>query len=451
MAMTVVRRSRGPFPMLRKRMRNSFLFVPFAGLLLGWLLATAVVQTDTLIHDLDARWTAVDLADLWFLRTAADLGASAKSAVASMSSAMLTFIGVVFSITLVALQMAAGQFTPRVLRLYVESRVTKLTLAVFLCTFLYTLRLQKEYTAAAGDADGADGAVVPYVGASLAMGFLVLSLALFVVYVHSTIRLMRVTYVMDHVGEESLALIRESAEPALPGQEGGHEADPPPDPGGSVVPHVWRPGVLQAVDVERLVALAEREGLVLHLIPRIGDYLVPYTPLFRVTGGPTPPDAVLQAALDIGVERTTEQDLAFGIRQLADIASRALSPAVNDPTTAVQSLDRIQVLLTALARQPLGRARHRDRGGAVRLVETLPSWPELLDLALTEIRDYGVGSVQVTRRIAACLDDLEQLAPPERREPVRRHRDLLEEAVWTAAPSPLRAAFALQPDRQGIG
>ncbi|MEU6868086.1 DUF2254 domain-containing protein [Streptomyces sp. NPDC046876] len=447
MAMTVVRRSRGPFPTLRKRMRNSFLFVPFTGLLLGWLLATAVVQTDTFIHDLDARWTAVDLADLWFLRTAADLGASAETAVASMSSAMLTFIGVVFSITLVALQMAAGQFSPRVLRLYVESRVTKLTLAVFLCTFLYTLRLQKEYTAAAD----ADDAVVPYVGASLAMGFVVLSLVLFVVYVHSTIRLMRVTYVMDHVGEESLALIRESAEPTLPGQDGEPEADPPPDPGGSLVLHVWRPGVLQAVDVERLVALAERDGLVLHLIPRIGDFLVPYTPLFRVTGGPTPPDDALQAALDIGVERTTEQDLAFGIRQLADIAARALSPAVNDPTTAVQSLDRIQVLLTALARQPLGRAHHRGRGGAVRLVETLPSWPELLDLALTEIRDYGVGSVQVTRRIAACLDDLEQLAPPERREPVRRHRDLLEEAVWTAAPSPLRAAFALQPDRQGIG
>ncbi|MCX5193255.1 DUF2254 domain-containing protein [Streptomyces sp. NBC_00249] len=444
MAMTVVRRDRGLFPRLRKRMRNSFLFVPLTGLVVGWLLATVVVQADTFIHDLDARWESVELADLWFLRTAKDFGASAKSAVAAISSAMLTFIGVVFSITLVALQMAAGQFSPRVLRIYVESRVTKLTLAVFLCTFLYTLRVQKEYTGAADQQD----AVVPYLGASLAMGFVVLSLVLFVVYVHSTIRLMRVTYVMDRVGEESLQLIRDSAAP-----EGlrGPDPDPQPDPGGTLVPHTWRPGVLQTVDVRRLVGLARREDLVLHLIPRIGDYLVPYTPLFRVSGAPTPSDAELQAALDLGVERTTEQDLAFGIRQLADISSRALSPAVNDPTTAVQALDRIQVLLTAFADQPLGRAHHRDADGVVRLVETLPSWPELLDLGLTEIRDYGIGSVQVTRRLAACLDDLERLAPADRREPVRRHRDLLEEAVRATAPTPQRAAFALQPDRQGIG
>ncbi|MFF2191779.1 DUF2254 domain-containing protein [Streptomyces sp. NPDC058157] len=451
MPMTVVRRRRGVLPRLRKRMRNSFLFVPFAGLLIGWVLATVVVRADAFIHDLDARWTDVDLSGLWFLRTAADFGSAAKTAVAAVSSAMLTFIGVVFSITLVALQMAAGQFSPRVLRIYVESRVTKLTLGTFLCTFLYTLRVQKEYGSSADDGDS----VVPYLGASLAMGFLLLSLVLFVVYVHSTIRLMRVTYVMDRVCQESLRLIRDSAGPARGAAGGagetGDAGDAVPDPGGPAVGHVWRPGVLQAVDVPRLVALAGRDGLVLHLVPRIGDYLVPHTPLFRVAGGPAPADADLQAALELGVERTTEQDLAFGIRQLADIASRALSPAVNDPTTAVQALDRIQVLLTAFARQPLGRAYHRDADGAVRLVETLPSWPELLDLALTEVRDYGIGSAQITRRIAACLDDLERLAPPDRREPVRRHRDLLEEAVHTTAASPRRAAFALRPDRQGIG
>ncbi|KJY39042.1 DUF2254 domain-containing protein [Streptomyces katrae] len=445
MPMTVVRRRRGVFPRLRKRMRNSFLFVPFAGLLIGWVLAAVVVRADSLIHDLDARWTGVDLSGLWFLRTAADFGSAARTAVAAVSSAMLTFIGVVFSITLVALQMAAGRFSPRVLRIYVESRVTKLTLGTFLCTFLYTLRVQKEY----GSAGEGSDVVVPYLGSSLTMGFLLLSLALFVVYVHSTIRLMRVTYVMDRVCQESLRLIRDSAGPAR--AAAGDAGERGADPGGTTVGHVWRPGVLQAVDVPRLVALAARDGLVVHLVPRIGDYLVPHAPLFRVTGGPAPSDADLQAALELGVERTTEQDLAFGIRQLADIASRALSPAVNDPTTAVQALDRIQVLLTALARQPLGRAYHRDADGAVRLVETLPSWPELLDLGLTEVRDYGIGSVQVTRRIAACLDDLERLAPPDRREPVRRHRDLLEEAVHTTAATPQRAAFALQPDRQGIG
>ncbi|MFH7597835.1 DUF2254 domain-containing protein [Streptomyces racemochromogenes] len=444
MPMTVVRRRRGVFPRLRTRMRNSFLFVPFAGLLTGWTLASLAVRADSFVHDLDGR-SDVDLSGLWFLRTAADFGSAARTAAAAVGSAMLTFTGVVFSISLVAVQMAAGRFSPRVLSFYVESRVTKLTLGTFLCTFLYTLRVQQEYGPSTGGAD----AVVPSLGASLAMGLLLLSLALFVVYVHSTIRLMRVTYVMDRVCRESLRLIRDSAGPARAGD--GEAGERGAEAGGTPVAHVWRPGVLQAVDVPRLVALAGRDGLVLHLVPRIGDYLVPHAPLFRVTGGPAPSDGDLQAGLELGVERTTEQDLAFGIRQLADIASRALSPAVNDPTTAVQALDRIQVLLTAFAHQPLGRAYHRDADGAVRLVETLPCWPELLDLALTEVRDYGLGSVQVTRRIAACLDDLERLAPPNRREPVRRHRDLLEEAVHTTAASPQRAAFALQPDRQGIG
>ncbi|MFE9256606.1 DUF2254 domain-containing protein [Streptomyces sp. NPDC006879] len=447
---SVDRRARGPFPRLRKQLRNSFLFIPFTGLACGWFLATAVVQLDTFIHELDTRWENVNLQGVWFLRTAQDLGASAKTAVGTMSAAMLTFIGVVFSITLVALQMAAGQFSPRVLRIYVESGVTKLTLAVFLCTFLYTLRIQKEYTASERPAD----AVIPYTGASLAMGFVVLSLVLFVVYVHATIRLMRVTYVMDRVCEESLGLIRRVVVPTeSPGGHGDAEAVAADSEGrpSFVVAHGWRPGVLQAVDAGRLVRLARRQSVVLHLVPKVGDFLCPGAPLYRVIGANAPRPSAVQSALDIGVERTTEQDLAFGLRQLADIAARALSPGVNDPTTAVQALDRIQVLLTALAAQPLGRIHHRDAEGVIRLVESLPTWPELLDLALTEARHYGVESAQVTRRIAACLDDLERLVPQDRRPPLRLHRELLEEEVRARSSSTQQGDFALRPDRQGIG
>src|SRR5690606_17399483 len=137
----------------------------------------------------------------------------------------------------------------------------------------------------------------------------------------------------------------------------------------------------------------------------------------------------LRRALGVGVERTFHLDVAFGLRQLSDIALRALSAAINDPTTAVQALDRIVQLLTALSRRPLDTVVHRDRTGEVRLVQPVPGWEELVDLGLTEVRVCGSGVPQVTRRLMAGLEDLLLLAPQERREPLLRHRDLLRQAV----------------------
>ncbi|MGW0737656.1 DUF2254 domain-containing protein [Streptomyces sp. NPDC002851] len=431
---------------MRKRLRDSLLIVPLIGLLSGWLLASGAIQIDEFIYALDERWKDVDLRDLWFLRTARDLGAAAKTALGTMSAAMLTFIGVVFSISLVALQMAAGQFTPRVVRIYIESWVTKTTLAVFLCTFLYTLRAQKEYASAG---DGKD-AVVPYFGASLAMGLMVASLVLFVFYVNSTVRLMRVTHVMEWVTKESLHVITDTAARGHDSSEGApaHACDISQ---ATVLRHTADAGVLQAVHVDKLLRSAQRDDLVLHLVPKIGDYVCPGEPLFLACSGGAPPPRLPRSAVDFGVERTTEQDLGLGLRQLADIALRALSPAVNDPTTAVQALDRIQVLLTALARHPLGTLRHRDSNGTVRLVEPAPDWPEVLALALTEIRDYGADSTQVTRRLTALLDSLEQLAPAERRPAVAAQRALLAEAVTATQLPYSRQEFAMHTDRQGIG
>ncbi|EFL36061.1 conserved hypothetical protein [Streptomyces viridochromogenes DSM 40736] len=152
----------------------------------------------------------------------------------------------------------------------------------------------------------------------------------------------------------------------------------------------------------------------------------------------------------MGVERTYHQDLGFGLRQLSDIALRALSPAINDPTTAVQAMDRIVQFLASLSRRPLDAVPHRDRRGAVRLVQPVPGWTELVDLGFTEVRRCATGSPQVSRRMLAGLDDLLLLAPPERREPLLRHRELLRQAVAETAATPSDRAFALRPDRQGI-
>jgi uncharacterized membrane protein len=160
---------------------------------------------------------------------------------------------------------------------------------------------------------------------------------------------------------------------------------------------------------------------------------------------------VLRYAISVGVERTYHQDLGFGLRQLSDIALRALSSAINDPTTAVQALDRVVQFLAALSRRPLDAALHRDRAGAVRLVQPVPGWTELVDLGFTEVRMCAPLTPQVCRRMLAGLDDLLLLAPPERREPLLRHRELLRQAIDVTAPTPADREFALRPDRQGIG
>jgi uncharacterized membrane protein len=145
------------------------------------------------------------------------------------------------------------------------------------------------------------------------------------------------------------------------------------------------------------------------------------------------------------------QDVSFGLRQLVDIAIRALSPAVNDPTTAVQSLDRIHVLLTSMSDLPLGERRHPDRSGTVRLIEPLPDWADLVTLGFTEIMLCGVGAPQVTRRMAAALDDLLAAVPEPRRASVQRCHRHLTEAVAAAVADVEMRVFALTPDRQGIG
>ncbi|CAM5424469.1 MULTISPECIES: DUF2254 domain-containing protein [Streptomyces] len=432
----VRRRPRALSP-LREHLRDTFWFAPTAAMVAVFVVWLAAQALDTAIVDAlrdDGDYETLDE----LLRFAQD----AKAVVSAVGSAMMTFIGVVFSISLVAVQMASGQFTPRVVRLFVRSRITKATFAVFLATFVLTLLVLTAFDTVD---DPRDVTTLPLVQSILTLGMVALSLLLFVLYVNSTLRLMRISHVIARIATESFRAISSMPPPAS-----GAEI---PELGSATawVPHEGRAGVLRDVHIARLVRVARRHGVVLRLIPRIGDFVVPGTPLLAVHGGAAPPPGALRYTTSVGVERTYHQDLGFGLRQLCDIALRALSPAINDPTTAVQALDRTVQFLAALTRQPLDVALHRDRGGNVRLVQPVPGWTELVDLGFTEVRGCALGSPQVSRRMLAGLDDLVLLAPPDRREPLLRHRELLQQAVDGSAPNATDRAFALHPDRQGIG
>jgi uncharacterized membrane protein len=433
---TAGRRPRALSP-LREHLRDTFWFAPTAAMVSVFVVWAGAQALDTAIVEALQDDRDYDTLDE-LLRFADD----AKAVVSVVGSAMMTFIGVVFSISLVAVQMASGQFTPRVVRLFVRSRITKATFAVFLATFVLTLLVLTSFDSVD---DPRAVTTVPLVQSVLTLCMVALSLLLFVLYVNTTLRLMRISHVIARIATESFRVAA-----SMPVPTGGPDAARL----GSAtawVPHEGRAGVLRDVHIARLVRVARKHGVVLRLIPRIGDFVVPGTPVLAVHGGPAPARRTLRYTISVGVERTYHQDLGFGLRQLSDIALRALSPAINDPTTAVQSLDRIVQFLAALSRRPLDAALHRDRGGAVRLVQPVPGWTELVDLGFTEVRGCAIGSPQVSRRMLAGLDDLLLLVPPERREPLLRHRELLRQAVDRSGPAPADRAFALRPDRQGIG
>lgn len=430
-----VRRPRLLSP-LREHLRDTMWFAPTAGLVGAMVLWAVAAEADEQIVAMlqhDGNYDAV--------RDLMGIAEDAKEVIKTIGSAMMTFIGVVFSISLVAVQMASGQFSPRVVRLYIRSRITKVTLTVFLATFLFSLMTLTSFDS---ESDPRLLMSVPLIESLLAMAMVFLSLLLFVAYVNGTLRMMRISFVIDRIARESFRVaVKHPTEGAMDDERLG--------PATARITHHGRAGVLRDVHIARVVRAARRHGVVLRLLPRIGDFVVPGTPVFTVHGGAAPPPRALRYTVSVGVERSFHQDLGFGLRQLSDIALRALSPAVNDPTTAVQALDRIVQFLASVVGYPLGALRHRDRRGGVRLVQPVPDWTALVDLGFAEIRGLAVGNPQVTRRMMAGLDDLLRLAPEERREPLLRHRELLAQAVERTVPEAADRAFALLPDRQGIG
>ncbi|CAM5463095.1 hypothetical protein STENM327S_05243 [Streptomyces tendae] len=365
----------------------------------------------------------------------------AKTVVSAVGSAMMTFIGVVFSISLVAVQMASGQFTPRVVRLFVRSRITKATFAVFLATFVLTLLVLTSYDS---HADPRTATSVPLVQSVLTLAMVALSLLLFVMYVNATLRLMRVSHVIARIAAESF---RVAALMPVPADGGGA---PGLGPVTAWVAHDGQGGVLRDVHVARLVRVALVRWCCGWCLGSVTSWCrAPRS--WQCTAGRLRRAGRCGTPCPWGWSAPSTRTWRSGCASCPTSGRRALSPAVNDPTTAVQALDRVVQILATLSRRPLDAVLHRDRRGVVRLVQPVPGWAELVDLGFAEVRACAVGSPQVTRRLVAGLDDLLLLVPPERRAPLLRHRELLRQAVERTAPTPADRAFARRPDRQGIG
>jgi uncharacterized membrane protein len=214
-----------------------------------------------------------------------------------------------------------------------------------------------------------------------------------------------------------------------------------------------RSGVITRIDHDALVEIARANDCVLNLLPSLGEFVPAGAPLIESSRelSPADNDAALQA-VQIDLERTLDQDLAYGLRMLVDIAERSLSDSpFLDPTTAVQAIDRLYDCLRQLAPRPFPDGTYSDAQGTRRLVTKVMSWEEYVHLAFDEIRIAGSASPQIVRRLRAALEDLLRIAPPERKPCVQVQLDLLESGVREAFSNPIDREHSSQSDRSGIG
>lgn len=426
------------FEALRERLRLSLWFLPTVFAVGAALLALLLTWVDHQLAD--------DPSPLFFMFSGTADGA--RSVLSTIAQSMLTFTGLVFTITMLVLQLASGQLSPRVMRTFLRDRGNQVVLGLFVATFVYTLLILRDVRNAV---DG-DGGFVPAVSIWVAFTLLLASVAAFVYYIDHMAHAIRASTVITSIWRETVAAIDhlfperlgEDAEPGAIAVERDRDEPDGPD----LVLTSRRAGVVVGVDVDRLLGAASHGDRRLELVPAIGDFVAENAPLIRLWGTWDPPAAVeaLHASIGMADERTLDQDAAFGFRQLVDIAVRALSPGINDPTTAVQALDRIYDLLRRLAVSRFPSGFRADDNGVVRVVVQRPGWDAYVHLGFDEIRLAGESQLQVHRRLRAILADLGSITPGERQAVLRDERARIDAAAERSFAGVRDRADATEPD-----
>jgi uncharacterized membrane protein len=367
--------------------------------------------------------------------------AGARSLLETAITLNLSFLVFTFGSMLVAIQVAGGQYTPRVIATtLLQDSVIQLTVGCFAFTLGFSLRVLTRMDEAVHQLD-------TFIAAVLGL----FSLVVFLFLIDYAARLLRPVSIVARVGKSGVEVIKDvypdrttRPRPVTPT---GRLSQPD-----RIVVHAGTPGVLLAVDMEGLVRQARRANGTIDFVPHVGDFLAVDDPLFRLHGGASAlDDAQLRGAVALGTERTMEQDPTFAFRILVDIAIKALSAAINDPTTAVMAIDQLHRLLRLVGLRDLRGDEVRDEAGELRLVFRTPNWEDYVHLSCTEIRLCGAGSIQIVRRMRSMLESLMQALPLHRHAELRLQLDLLDRTVDRSYALPEDRILARIPDSQGLG
>ena len=401
--------------------------VPLVGAATGLVLSYASVRLEGSVG-LPARWHYSP--------------STAGTVLSAVVAAMVGLVGFVVTISVLVVQMATGTFSPRYMRLWYRDGVLKTVLAWLIGTLTFSYSLLRRI--------GTES--VPDLGVTLAGLFVSIGVVLFFVFLDRFIHRLRpvaVASLVARAGSRSTQDLATQTPPEIETALGAAERQ-------VATIRSTGAGSLQAVHREGLVRWAAGHDCVLVLPHAVGDFVSRDTPLVQVHGRVQLDERdvrALRGMVALGIERTIEQDVAFAIRVIVDVAIRALSPAVNDPTTAVQMLDYLGETLQVLGRAEGldGRLTLGDQEGRPRLVLPAPRWEDLLALGVTEIREYGAPAVQVLRRLRALLEELRESVRPEYVAAVERELERLDATVAASFGETVDVDLAGGSDRQGIG
>ena len=385
------------------RFRNSLWFVP-ALLTMGAVLLALV----TLSIDQTTRFDD-GFAASWVFSGGAE---GARGVLAAIAGTMMTVTALVFSITVVALQVAASQLTPRVLRSVMADRGNQFAIGVFIATFTYALVVLRAVHSPTADQEG----FVPSLSVTVAIALALASVMLLIYFMHHSANSLRSSVVIARIARGTRGLIER-----LYPEEIGHPAPPPPTPGTPSLVCADRYGYLQSIHAGELFALADRRHLTIRIAPLIGAFVLPGETIAAIWAEAEIDEEivhVVRAALVLGTERTMQSDVAFGLQQLADIALRALSPGVNDPTTAVIVTDHLTALLVLLANRGRPEEIREGNDGAVRLMLPAPTFDDLVAVAFAEIHFFGAANPIFLRHLQTMLESAAALSPAHCRAPL---------------------------------
>jgi len=413
----------------RQSIRGSLWVLPLLAALLGVALAAVAVYFQDQLES-PSGW-----------------GYSAGTAQTVLTTIVASAVGLtgfVVTVSVLVVQMATGTFSARYMRLWFRDRALRGVLAVSVGTVTFAFSLLRRI----------EEGNVPDLAVTFAGFLLGAALVLFLVFFDRVLHRMRPVKVAAIVARAA----RRTMERAAGGAAASADEEPPALAAAppALVVHSRHPGAIQAIDRRGVVRWAGRSGCVVVLGHAVGDFVSTGGVLFEVHGPVADPGRAerrLRGMVALGVERTLEQDPAFALRILVDIAIRALSPAVNDPTTAVQVLDHLEDVLVVIGRTPGlgGNWEYRDDAGEVRLVIPGQRWEDLLALGITEIREYGARSIQVARRLRATLEALRRTVLTEYVPAIDAELGRLDQDVERSFGSSPDADRARMPDRQGIG
>jgi uncharacterized membrane protein len=377
---------------------------------------------------------------------------SAQAYLSAAASGMMALTGIVFALAFVMVQFSAIAYSPRLVLWFARDRMLFHALGAFSATFIFALA-----TLAWVDRNGS-GLVPPF---SLGIvGILIVVSMLLFARLMQRLNDLRITNVLHLIGDQGRAVLANmfrrldnGAEEMRRAPEATTDFRARLGQATQTLNYSGKPRTIAQLDVAALVALARQADGTIAMACAVGDTLVEGATLLRVHGARTPltEDALLRA-VHLGRERTFEQDPKYPIRLLVDVAVKALSPAINDPTTAVQTIDQLEDLLRRLGASQLDAGYAADENGVIRLVFPTPTWEDYLTLAFDEIRQFGSSSVQVIRRLRAALDALARWLPTEdRRQSVQRYLQHPDRAIEMSPFDAEDRRMAGEEDRQGIG